>query len=210
MMATSSKFRDLGQRIKDYTSGTWDVKVTSDLVRKLYAIDKTLASTLIDQQKKVEFDQADEEISLSRFERWAGHSKGDELSRLLDEEMPIKSKYRLIWAYEKAYKAALEGRHYVNYDTRGSGKACSDVLHILPKIDDLLGTRLYKRYNQLASKSKQLYFPPNFLLLSLYRAGLKLAFLTSQTIPHPRAPEPTPHENLPTHPCLARHDRLSR
>ena len=168
MMTTNPKFRDLGQRIRDYTSGNWDVKVTSGLVRKLYAIDKALASTLLNQQKNIKFGQADEKISLSRFERWTGHSKGDELSKLLDEEMPIKSKYRLVWAYEKAYKAALEGRYYVNYDTRGSGKTCSDVLHILPKIDDLLGTRLYKRYDQLASKSEQLCFAPNFLLFKVY------------------------------------------
>ncbi len=146
-----TSFRDLGHP----KSGNSDIKAAVNLMRNLYAIDKALAFTPLHRQAHLQFDRVFQEISLGFFEKRTKRCRADELGELLRREMPLQSMYRFVWAYEKAYKTALAGRHYVNYDRRGAGNACSDVIRILPKVDDLLGTKLYKKFDRLACKSEQ-------------------------------------------------------
>ncbi|KAF2195812.1 hypothetical protein K469DRAFT_616694 [Zopfia rhizophila CBS 207.26] len=170
--------RDYAKR-RQYGFSVYDA---GELLVKLQALDKLLHSSPVDLHSSLSFDSTirppSTQISQHAVE---ANSLARELFDLMTKRK-VRRPDGIPAAYEQAYKAVLAGRFYVNESkiidfAKGRECTCSEALHALPRIDELLGTTFGARFNAAYNDVKPFPFLdlPAELRLKVYEYCLPRA-----------------------------------
>lgn len=154
MARSSSIPRNFIRRRREYDV---DFTEATELLARLQALDALLRSCSVAQHRELDLDSFI--LSPSPLRASVSAPVDDDDDRI-EELLSLLSKKRIRRpdsipaVFVEAYTAVLAGRTYVNHTElkldewiKGRPCTCSEVIHALPEIDELLGTSLSEQFD---------------------------------------------------------------